>query len=82
MSKNEVLDKKYDDQDELPVCQKEDSQSIGEIRINDFVIADIVVLNTTKRDGVLMVRKQGFTNGIESFFQSKTKWWWIYYFRR
>jgi uncharacterized alkaline shock family protein YloU len=57
-------------------------QSIGEIRINDFVIADIVVLNTTKRDGVLMVRKQGFANGIESFFQSKTKWWWIYYFRR
>ena len=38
MSKKEVLDKKSDEQDGLPVDEKEDSQSIGEIRINHSVI--------------------------------------------
>ena len=71
MSKKEVLDKKSDDQGELPVDEKEDSQSIGEIRINHSVIADIVTLSTTKTDGVLMVGKQGFANGIASFFSNK-----------
>ena len=71
MSKKEVLDKKSDDQGDLPVDEKEDSQSIGEIRINHSVIADIVTLSTTKTDGVLMVGKQGFANGIASFFSNK-----------
>ncbi|MDR2737850.1 MAG: Asp23/Gls24 family envelope stress response protein [Puniceicoccales bacterium] len=55
----------------VPMVSDASSCSMGEIKINHSVVANIATLSALQTNGVLGVGKRGFANGIASFFSNK-----------
>ena len=64
--------KKNEQNDEsFSIPMMNDETSMGEVKINHSVIANIANLSALATEGVLAVGKHGIANGIASFFSSR-----------
>jgi uncharacterized alkaline shock family protein YloU len=71
MAKEKVEKKGKDPSFSIPVVADDSTCSMGEIKINHSVIANIATLSAMQTNGVLGVGKRGFASGIASFFSNK-----------
>jgi uncharacterized alkaline shock family protein YloU len=55
----------------IPMVSDDSACSMGEVRINYSVIANIATISAMQTEGVLAVGKHGFASGIVSFFSNK-----------
>jgi uncharacterized alkaline shock family protein YloU len=60
-----------DTQFSVPMVSDDAACSIGDVRINHSVIANIATLSAMQTEGVLAVGKHGFASGIASFFSNR-----------
>ncbi|MDR1401549.1 MAG: Asp23/Gls24 family envelope stress response protein [Puniceicoccales bacterium] len=71
MAKEKVEKKEKDTSFSIPIVSDDSACSMGEVKVNHSVIANIATLGAMQVEGVLGIGKRGFANGLVSFFSSK-----------